>query len=275
MAGGGFVEPPPLRVTGPAPPIASIWSWFAAAPPKGAERHWVDGRSAKELAQAWCRGPRPAPPPELLGALDAHPDTAGFTAWDVLAEHVTTFDDAGGEGRNHDLVVVGTAHGGPTLLGVEAKAGERFGDTSVADQLAAGLAKTGSKIPRRVQLLCNALGSSCEPALAAGLAHRGYQLLTATIGTVVEAGRRHCRQAIVVVHEFRPLEPAPKLLAELNAAQTDLDAFVAYLSQGEHLRLYPGQTIGPFALTPTRFVPDGIRLYLAKVRTDLPATMGP
>lgn len=219
------------------------------------------------------RGERPAPPAELLAALASHADTSAFTAWEAQPEHVTTFDDAGGEGRNHDLVVVGAAAGGATLLGVEAKAGEPFGDT-VAAVLAAGTAKAGSKLPRRVDLLLEALGARPTPERPPPLAERAYQLLTATVGTVVEAGRRHCEQAVVVVHEFRPERPSAKLLAQLDEAQADLDAFVAHLS-GTPGHVAAGQTLGPFALTPTRFVPDGVRLYVAKVRTEVAAGLAP
>ena len=33
--------------------IRSLNEWFIKCPPEGKERHWVDGRSAKETAKHW------------------------------------------------------------------------------------------------------------------------------------------------------------------------------------------------------------------------------
>ena len=33
--------------------ITSVQDWFDSAPPKGGADHWVSGRSARELAEAW------------------------------------------------------------------------------------------------------------------------------------------------------------------------------------------------------------------------------
>jgi hypothetical protein len=34
--------------------IANVGQWFRFAQPLGGARHWKDGRSAKEVAKAWC-----------------------------------------------------------------------------------------------------------------------------------------------------------------------------------------------------------------------------
>ena len=52
--------------------INSVEDWFSYAPPKGNERHWVDGRSAKELAKAFFRdGYMAKIPAELLRIFNA------------------------------------------------------------------------------------------------------------------------------------------------------------------------------------------------------------
>jgi hypothetical protein len=48
---------------------------------------------------------------------------------------VTRLDDFRGEHRNHDLVAVGEAAGGRTLLAIEAKADESFGNHTVESYL--------------------------------------------------------------------------------------------------------------------------------------------
>jgi hypothetical protein len=42
-----------MNITKDGCEIHSIADWFNFAPPRGGLRHWVDGRSAKELARAW------------------------------------------------------------------------------------------------------------------------------------------------------------------------------------------------------------------------------
>lgn len=263
----------PLRITGPGDAITGVWTWFCAAPPKKGERQWKAGRSAMELANAWCRGVTPAPPREMLDALDSHPDTAGFVAWDATAELTTPLDAQRGETRNHDLVVCGHANGTPVLVAVEAKAGERFGDCTLEQQLAAGLAKGGSGLPRRIALLVQALtGRALDlgrgDPLPPELAPRGYQLFTAAVGATVEAARRHCSRAVLLVHVFSPPKPGPKLAGELAAAAADLDMFVSALS-GTSRRVSPGCVIGPFPTHATEFLVAGVSLYIGKVETEL------
>jgi hypothetical protein len=46
-------------------PISSVDGWYAGAPPKGGASHWVTGRSARELAVAWCGSEGPCAPTEI------------------------------------------------------------------------------------------------------------------------------------------------------------------------------------------------------------------
>ena len=55
--------------------ITSLEAWSALAPPAGGDRHWVDGRSAKELARRFMGG---VVPPEVARVLDSHTALAGF-----------------------------------------------------------------------------------------------------------------------------------------------------------------------------------------------------
>ena len=44
-----------VRLTGAGDTrITSVETWRAHAAPKGGDVQWVEGRSAKELAKAWC-----------------------------------------------------------------------------------------------------------------------------------------------------------------------------------------------------------------------------
>src|SRR4051794_28407609 len=112
----------PLVVRGPRGRIDSIWSWYGCAPPKDPAKQWKERFSAMEVARAWCAAGRPRIPGAVMSTLDDNPNTAGFIGWDVDVEHVTALDGFGGEGRNHDLVIVGECRATPTLVAVEAKA---------------------------------------------------------------------------------------------------------------------------------------------------------
>jgi len=266
----GMVPQLPLRLTGPGGSIRTPWSWFAEAPPKDGERHWKDGRSALELARAWCRSSQPQPPAEFLEALGNHPDTAGFTAWDAVAELVTPLP-LPGEGRNHDLAVVGVTGGIPTFVGVEAKAGEPFGDRTIRQYW---MEKFGSKsnVPARIAALVDVvfgakvpLTSTCE--VPDGLGDRGYQLLTAAAGTMLEARRRHCRRAVLLVHEFRPSVPTAFLSDALELAQVDLDAFAALLLGKPSAAISSGTIVGPASRIGGAFA--GVQLYVGKCVTSV------
>jgi hypothetical protein len=54
--------------------ITSVHDWLEVAPPKGGVAHWVPGRSARELAEAWCGPDGPVVPPEIARLLQSHAD---------------------------------------------------------------------------------------------------------------------------------------------------------------------------------------------------------
>lgn len=261
-----------LRITGPGAVITSECTWFGAAPPKKGEQQWKAGSSALELARAWCR-PKPAPPHEMLAALDSHADTAKFRVTDAVAEQVTPLDNERGEHRNHDLVAVGTASSGPLLVAVEGKAGEEFGDDTAGAYYARRFG-TSSRVPHRIATLVGALtGTTVDPdhapELDSVLAGRGYQLLTASVGAVLEAARWHCPRAVLLIHEFANDPMTAKQSSGLAKSKVDLDAFVSALSKDAITGVALGTCLGPFPTYPTPFVSGAVALYIAKCRTEL------
>ena len=124
---------------------------------------------------------------------------------------------------NHDLIVIGNVAGGATLLAVEAKADESFGDHTVdgylklcAQREEARLKKAEerrlagsrpgrpSNAARRIAELCAALFGPPEDgeAVAEVAKPLRYQLVAALAGALIEAQARKCTQAVLVVHEF-------------------------------------------------------------------------
>jgi hypothetical protein len=113
--------------------INSGSDWFKLAPPKKGALQWKDGRSAKELAKAWCEGKnRPSPPEEFLRLLTPLVNTeqlAGAVGW---PENQVPIDDLPGEPPNIDLAIVSEGLLGSTAICVEAKADESFGKYALA-----------------------------------------------------------------------------------------------------------------------------------------------
>ncbi len=65
----------PLIQNSNGQPIQTVDEWEKLAPPKEREKHWKDGRSAKELAKAWFRTGGPKVPEELDTLFRSHLST--------------------------------------------------------------------------------------------------------------------------------------------------------------------------------------------------------
>jgi hypothetical protein len=103
-----------------------ITDWRGWTPPKGDKKQWRAARSAMELARAWFTAPAPTVPPEITDLLATQAATDGAVFTEGWPELKTALPERG-EGRNHDLVLVGTAGGRGLLVAVEAKVDETMG----------------------------------------------------------------------------------------------------------------------------------------------------
>ena len=248
--------------------IRNVEEWFEIAPPKGGERQWKKGRSAMELARAWCgqEGP-PSIPAGLHAALSSVVDE-----WDAVVghpEHVVRFDSYGGEPANLDLALRGTDSQGTFVVGIEAKADEPFGDRVDAVLRAAAQRISrdeASNAVGRIQKLASAL----LPAFMDGLPHLGelrYQLLTSSAATLALAKADGAKRAVFLVYELIDLDRTKEVNRRRN--REDLDRFVRRLSGGEVQRLKRGELAGPWRVPGSAFVPGDVDLYVGKVRRQL------
>lgn len=239
--------------------IKSVDDWFRFAPPKQGSKHWVDGRSAKELAKAWFRTGVAKIPNELQALLDSRAVTQGFVPDLAVAELVTSLDGFG-EGRNHDLVIVGHVESGKLLVAVEAKADESFGNL-IDDCLAH--AKPPSRVPDRIDHLSRSVfGRPVDRQLG----KLRYQLLHGLAGTLIEASNRHAKQAVFVVHEFITDKVTADKVAQ-NAA--DLQNFIQAFPGHENVAISPGILIDGIQIRDGRFVLADIPVLIGKVTTQL------
>src|SRR4051794_30815119 len=116
---------PPI-VSRHSPPVAITThaEWRLHGGPASGD-HWVQGRSAWELASDWIE--RDAAE-RVIALLGRRPELAGLQLLEGVAEKQTHFDEQGRGPRNHDLLVRASADIGGVTIGVEGKADESFDD---------------------------------------------------------------------------------------------------------------------------------------------------
>lgn len=249
--------------------IENVEDWFRFAPPKRGARQWKDGRSAKELAKAWCaRENRPSPPEEflrLLTPLVGPDELADAIGW---PEHQVPIDDLPGEPPNIDLAIVSDGKQGRTAICVEAKADETFGRyVSEVHDVAALQIEHGRKtgVLKRLLRLETTLFPEVDTYLR-GHAELRYQLLTSAAAAIAMAKSCQAPVAVFVVHEFLFVDHVDEKKVRQN--ELDLDRFVTRLTGGSVTSLPAGALLGP--LPPPSHGSDWGRLclYLGKVRTS-------
>ena len=244
-------------------PIATLDDWKKYAPPKS-EHHWVDDRSAKEVARAWLAGSGTVLPHEVQAVLAAHPNFGAVLSWDCEPEAKLRFDTFPGEPRNSDLAVLAVDSHGSYVLAVEAKADEPYGET-VADAFAAALERRIVNPRSNGISRIEGLASRLLPARAAGTPSAielRYQLLTACAGAVAEAERRGASRAVMLVHEFVTSATLDKN-HERNSV--DLQSFLHRIAGRPIEGLQDGRLFGPFTLPGS----PSINLFVGKVQRNL------
>ena len=160
--------------------------WFDVAPPKDRKRQWKNGRSAKELA-------RFATDSSFKEFIKKILKDAGIKEQDFHCEPEakTSFGKGMGKGgpRNHDLLMIGDN----CVIGIEAKVSESFGNAVKKEW-------EDYKKVKRITGLLNYFSKNYT--LLDSPEKIPYQLLTATVGTVLEAIRKGKKKAIVLVLVF-------------------------------------------------------------------------
>jgi hypothetical protein len=245
--------------------ILSLADWQRFAPPKS-PHHWLDDRSAKEIARAWLEGNGIALPHEVYTALAAHPKFGPVLTWDAEPEAKLRFDKFPGEPRNSDLVVLAVDAAGRYVLAVEGKADEPYGETVAAARAAAlerRVENPRSNGIARIEGLVSMLLRP-RPDGAAKADELRYQLLTACAGAISEAIRRNTSRAVMLVHEFVTSTTTDKN-HKRNAA--DLDNFLSRVVGGPFGPATDGQIYGPCVPRGT----EGVQLFVGKVTRNIRA----
>jgi hypothetical protein len=259
----------PLRLERSGNPITSVDEWFQYAPPMGRELQWRDGRSAKELAKAWCRdGAPPSPPSDLLTLLATIPQLSHLHFLLGYPERRVHFDNAPGEPRNTDLALLCDGPGGRVAISIDAKADESFG-RALGDEIVVAasqwaFSERAAKL-KRLQFLVATLLSSRRDGQAR-LSELRYQLLTAIAGAWAFAAENDAPVAVFVVHEFLPTDPD---LARVRENERDLDQALTRITANQVTSLRPGQLLGPLLVPSNPAWPGVHHWYVGKCRTTL------
>ena len=224
-----------------------IKSWEDWARPKR-DYHWKAGRSAMELAKSWFREGRLSPPSEFIALLLSEPRLQELKLLRGTPELVTALPERG-EGRNHDLTLVGKTPRESVTICVEAKADEPFGAETVREYWERAMQRRNlsesTRVPERIQALLGMIDrSGLLPAESAwGLVR--YQLLTAICGTARQAQLDSSSLGVFVVHEFRT---ESTLKENLRRNQLDFEKFLSELSSSA-MNIESGRLYGPFEVT--------------------------
>ncbi len=254
-----------MRVEKNGIPITSLREWEQLAPPKR-DGQWVEGRSAFELANAWCLAGSPQVPSDLRALLDTCALTQQLVIEKVTPEHHIPFDSHGGEPRNADLALVGNTSRSRVAVTVEAKADEPFGATvldSIGDALERRIESTASQGVQRAVDLVQSLFYPRTRGLSKVGALR-YQLLTAVAGTLAYAADVGASVAVFVVHEFvtnKTKDDRHRRNAE------DYWAFIQRLA-GKAMSRDDSVLLGPFNLPGTPLFARGTDVFIGKVVTN-------
>ena len=247
-----------LKLTTPdGSPIAQYHHW--TRPKK--DYHWKAGRSAMELARSWFRNnDQPKPPDELLSLLHSSPWLQDLQFTTGIPELVTPLPERG-EGRNHDLALIGNTDDEQVTVTIEAKADEPFGNDTILEYYNKAITKrdngTPTRVPERIEQLL-AMVDPETPVQESKWKDLRYQLLTALCGTILQAKIDGSTIAVLVVHEFDSDITEPDKHAQNHR---ELEAFLGVLSGGK-VDMEATKMFGIFQV-------DGMDFMIGKVITKL------
>lgn len=239
--------------------IESICEWFYKCPPTGKTKHWKDGRSAKETAKHWVYT-IPQPFKDIL-------KTWGLKFNICSPEFVSTFDSNGGNGRNHDLLILAENKlKGPIVISIESKVDETFGGT--ISETIARAEKNQKENPNSKGLLrIEELRQTIFGKIDENQLDLRYQLLTAVAGTIAEAKKRNSKTSILLIQTFVSEEINKK---KYKQNQDDLNVFINIFSNSDIKQIPENQLIGPFQIkSDTKYLATDIKLFFGKYNIEI------
>jgi len=238
--------------------ITSIEDWKEFAPPKSPEKHWKNGRSAKETARAWLNGI----PKEIELLMCTHPDFQNVTIDAIEPEKKIAFDKHSGP-READLAILAHDKLGEIVIAVEAKADEVFDSlvsTKILNALEARIERSNSKALARIDDLSTSLYDKKHKG-EVRVADLRYQLMTAVAGTLAFSVEHEVKRAVLIVHEFITSETSQR---KLDKNAKDLTKFYNRISHKTILQFKPGILYGPISVPGEPLFEANSKFYIGK-----------
>ncbi len=173
-------------------PLTTLDEWKTLVGAK----NWVDGRSAKRLAETWL--PEDGFPAHVSALLNAEAGLANLVVTTAVVEHLADVPGKG-PGSATDLMVHAQSESTSISIAVEGKVDEGF-DQIVSKWLVAGdspnsLANRSTRVGGMVQFF------GLSESLVTNIR---YQLIHRTYAAVIEAEKHGHDQAMLMVHSFSP-----------------------------------------------------------------------
>ena len=184
--------------------INDVSTWFRFAEPEGGIAQWKAGRSAMEFARYMTTANPGQMPEEIRRYLDG----IGFNdrQFTCYPEEVTSFHGYNigtRSGRHHDGLLV--SDNDNCLVGIEAKVSESF-DKSISKKIEE--AKSNSDKGKNMRdRIANSLklvkrDFDRESLSDEKIGSLMYQLVSGTVGTIIEADKRNISRASFLIIEF-------------------------------------------------------------------------
>lgn len=215
-----------------------------------------------ELARAWFRGGQLAVPKEFEALLADSPRLESLTLETGIPELVTTLPERG-EGRNHDLWLLGNTPSEQITICVEAKADEPFGDKTVGEywNYAMRRLEVGekTKVPNRIEALLQMVNEESTQPDETPWSEVQYQLLTSICGTALQAIVDRSSLAVLIVHVFRTDSTIQEKIARNQSA---FNRFVRILTGSHEDDVRNGYLYGPIPV-------GGVECLVGKVETRI------
>jgi len=249
-----------VRFTWRNSPLPSHDEWFSrirGSNPEKSGKNFKWGTSAPTLADVW------AGPLAVATALNGQPTLEGFVATSASVEAQTSFDEFSGP-RNHDLLLIGEAEGGVTVVSVEAKVNEELSGTVRGYRASASKNDASSNAGKRLDGLLAAIATKSDVE-EQDVAELRYQLYAGVAGAVAAGVDAGAAQVVFLVHELAP-DGAVAAAHAQNA--DDLQAFMKHVFEVDPPQDAPW-CVGPLDFVGSKRLDPSIRLFIGCVVTNL------
>ena len=197
--------------------------WFKVAPPKGGEKQWKNGRSARLIAQYTTN--QTSDFKQLIEKIlhECGLEKQNFNCEPEASASLGTGFGGGGS-RNHDLLMIGK----DCVIGVEAKVSESF-DKEIQEVKSESESRK-HRVEKLIEFLVREKSDDKINKL-------GYQLFTATRGTICSAEKSGVLNAVFLVIVFTGAinkEKEPDYDVRCNKNNKDFKAFLECINADEN-----------------------------------------